>query len=80
MKLTLQEKILVQQLVEYDMWHYQEALKKANQYLTVCEIEKEQATIDNIKEYENDVKVRKLIYDKIQKDLDKITKKEQTNG
>ena len=78
MKLTLKEKILVQQLVEYDMWHYQEALKKANQDLKFCEIEKEQDTIDNIKEYKNDIKVRKIIYDKIQKDLDKITKKEQT--
>jgi hypothetical protein len=69
MRLTLQEKILVQQLVQYDIWHYQDALKKANQDMKFCEIEKEQTIIDRIKEYETSIKVRTKIYDKIQKDF-----------
>jgi hypothetical protein len=69
MRLTLQEKILLQQLVQYDIWHYQDALKKANQDMKFCEIEKEQTIIDRIKEYETSIKVRTKIYDKIQKDF-----------
>ena len=74
MRLTLKEKILVQQLIEYDIWHYQESLKKANQYMTVCEIEKEKVTMDTITECEMNIKVREKIYDKIQKDFDKKKK------
>jgi hypothetical protein len=75
MRLTTEEKILVQHLVQYDIWHYKEALAKAKENLQFCTIENEQKILDIIMEYGKEIRIRKVIYDKIQKDFDKITKK-----
>jgi hypothetical protein len=72
MRLTTEEKILVQHLVQYDIWHYKEALAKAKEWLQHCKIEEEQTALDNIMEYGKEIRIRKVIYDKIQKDFDKI--------